>query len=64
MRPSLVKDLIIGWNRVPIRRDEGKVWRTVPSICSGQSGRNRLVFENEEFSLNRLKRAFVFSLCS
>lgn len=34
------------------------------SVLDNQKGRNRMVFENVEFYLNRLKRTFVFSLFS
>ena len=78
MPSLLVRDLIIGWNIayqkkkkkgwniIPVRKDERKIWKAA-SYCllwAIWKERNRLVFENEEFSLNRLKRYFVYSLCS
>ena len=37
--PLLVKGPIIGWNRIPVRKDERKVWRAVRSVFSRQFGR-------------------------
>ena len=37
--PLLVKDLIIGLKRIPVRKDERKVWRAAPYVCYGQFGR-------------------------
>ena len=58
----LVKDLIIGWNSIPIRKGERKAWRAAPLnlLWAIWKERNRIVFESEEFSLNKLKRAFLF----
>ena len=62
--PLLVKDLIIGWNSIHVRKGEKKAWKTAPLslLWSILKERNIVVFESEEFSLNKLKRAFVFSL--
>ena len=66
MPPRLIKDWFFGWNNFPVRKSERKAWRAAPFCLfrAIRKERNRVVFENEEFSLNRLKSVFVYSFCS
>ena len=64
--PLMTKDVIISWNKIPLRKDDRKISRA--TLCSLfwaiWKERNKVVFEDEQFSLSRLKFFFVFSLCS
>ena len=64
--PFLVKDLILGWLQLPLRKKDAKLWRTVPLclIWAIWKERNRVVFEDEAFSKTRLKSCFLFSFSS
>ena len=65
--PRLVKDFIICWNKLPMRKDKRRISST--ALCSLfwaiWKERNKVVFEDDVFSLSRLKNCFVhYSLCS
>ena len=64
--PLLVKDLIICQNKIPIRKNERKISRTTLCclFCAIWKEMNKVIFENEEFSLSRLKSFFVYTLYS
>ena len=64
--PWLIKDWFFGWNNFPLRKSERKAWRAAPFCLFWAiwKERNRVVFEIEEFSLNKLRSAFVYSFCS
>ena len=66
MPPWLIKDWFFGWNNFRIKKSERKAWRVAPFCLFWAilKERNRVVFENEEFSLNRLRSTFVYSICS
>ena len=62
----VIKDWFFSWNSIPIRKSQRKAW-SAATFClfwAIWKERNRVVFENEEFSLNRLRSAFVYSFCS
>ena len=64
--PSLVKELILGWVRLPLKKKETKLWRAAP-LCllwAIWKERNSIVFEDERFSFERLKSFFFRSLCA
>ena len=56
--PLLVKDLMLGWLRLPLRKKDLKLWRAVPLylIWAIWKERNRVVFEDDGFSRTRLKK--------
>ena len=62
----MTKDVIISWNKIPLRKDDCKISRA--TLCclfwSLWKERNKVVFEDEQFSLSKLKFFFVYSLCS
>ena len=64
--PWMTKDVIISWNKIPLRKDDCKISRA--TLCylfwAIWNERNKVVFEDEQFSLSRLKIFFVYSLCS
>ena len=64
--PWLIKDWFFGWNNFPLRKSERKAWRAAPFCLFWAIWKemNRVVFEIEEFSLNKLRSAFVYSFCS
>ena len=64
--PFMVKDLMLGWLRLPLRKKDAKLWRAVPLclIWAIWKERNRVVFEDKAFSKTRLKSCLLFSLCS
>ena len=64
--PWPIKDWIFGWINFPVTKSERKAWRAAPFCLFWAiwKERNRVVFENEEFSLHRLRSAFVYSFCS
>ena len=64
--PLLVKDLILGWDRLPSRKKEYMLWRAAP-LClmwTFWKERNIIIFEDDCFSLDRPKPLFLRSLCS
>ena len=58
--------LVFWLEQFPYQKSEKKAWRATPFCLFWAilKEMNRVVFENEEFSLNRLKSAFVYSFCS
>ena len=62
----LIKDWFFGLNSIPVRKSERKPWRAAPFslFWAIWKERNRVLFENEEFSLNKLRSVFVYSFCS
>ena len=55
--PQLVQDFIICWNKPPMRKDERRISRA--ALCclfwAIWKERNKVVFEDDVFSLSRLK---------
>ena len=64
--PLRARDLLLGWNLVPIRNKARKLWKAAP-LClfwAIWKERNRVVFEDDSFSYDRLKLYFINSLIS
>ena len=64
--PLLVKDLILGWIRLPLRKKDSRLWKAAP-LCllwAIWKERNSVIFEDDCFSFSRLKSFFLRSLCS
>ena len=61
-----MKDLLIEWNSLPLRKKDEKLWLAAPLslFWAIWKERNRIVFEDATFFLNRLKLSFVSSLNS
>ena len=64
--PCLAKDHFSGWNYFPISKRTKRVWRAAPLslLWAIWKERNIIVFENENFCLNRLKLSFISTLIS
>ena len=57
---------MLGWIRLPLRKKDSKPWKATP-LCllwAIWKERNNVIFEDDFFSLSRLKSFFLRSLCS
>ena len=64
--PSSVKEVLLGWHGLFIGKKRRKIRRTTP-LClfwAVWKERNKIAFENEEFSIQRLKYFFVCNFWS
>ena len=64
--PFSVRDTLIGWHEFNLGKKRRKVWKTTP-LClfwAVWKERNRIAFDNEDFSIHRLKNSFVCNLWS
>ena len=64
--PRLAKVLLLGWNYFPISKKTKRLWRAAPLslFWAIWKERNKIVFEDETFCLNRLKLSFLSTLTS
>ena len=62
----LGRDLLMGWKATPIKKLDRKIWMAAPLylIWAIWKERNKVVFENAEFSVPRLMNFFVLSIWS
>ena len=62
--PYSVRDTLCGWSGFNMGKKRIKVWKAAPSCIfwAVWKERNRIAFDNEELSLNRLKNTFVCNL--
>ena len=62
--PTTVKEMHLGWNGTFVGKKRKGVWRASP-LClfwTVWKARNKLAFEEEELSIQRLKFSFVYFL--
>ena len=64
--PYLDRDLLMGWKATPIKKPDIKIWLAAPLylIWAIWKEMNKVVFENAEFSIPRLKNTFVLTIWS
>ena len=64
--PFFPRDLLLGWKGIRVRRDDKKIWLAAPYCLFWViwKERNKIVFENEDLSLQRLKNSFVYCFYS
>ena len=62
--PYSVRDTLSGWSGFNMGKKRRKVWKAAPSCIfwAVWKERNRIAFDNEELSMNRLKNSFVCNL--
>ena len=61
-----VKDTLLGWSDSFVDKKRGKIWRAAP-LClfwTMWKERNRIAFDNEALSIQRLKTSFACNLFS
>ena len=64
--PATVKEMLLGWNGTFVGKKRKGVWRASP-LClfwTVWEARNKVAFEEEELSIQRLKFSFVYFLWS
>ena len=62
--PSSARDTLIEWRGFMLGKKHRKVWKAAP-LClfwAVWMERNRIAFDNEDFSVHRLKNSFVCNL--
>ena len=64
--PATVKEMLLGWNRTFVGKKRKGVWRASPLslFWTVWKARNKVAFEEEELSIQRLKFSFVYFLWS
>ena len=62
--PYSVRDTLSGWSGFNMGKKHRKVWKVAPSCIfwAVWKERNKITFDNEELSMNRLKNSFVCNL--
>ena len=66
MLPSSVRETLLSWHGSFVGKKRKKVWRVAPlyKFWTVWKARNRLAFNDDVLSIERLKYFFVFSLWS
>ena len=62
--PATVKEMVLGWDGTFVGKKRKGVWRASP-LClfwTVWKARNKVAFEEEELSIQRLKFSFVYFL--
>ena len=64
--PFSVRQVLLAWQGTKVGKKRKKVWRAMPLFLfwAVWCERNRVVFDNETFSIYRLKNSFICSLWS
>ncbi|WKA03436.1 hypothetical protein VitviT2T_021543 [Vitis vinifera] len=64
--PLTVRDTLLGWSASFVDKKRGKTWRAAPLslFWTVWKERNRIVFDNEALSIQRLKNSFVCNIFS
>ena len=64
--PFSVRQVLLAWQGTKVGKKRKKVWRAMPQCLfwAVWCERNRVVFDNETFSIYRLKNSFICSLWS
>ena len=64
--PATVKEMLLGWNETFVGKKRKGVWRASPLrlFWTVWKARNKVAFEEEELSIQRLKFSFVYFLWS
>ena len=64
--PLLVRETLFGWYGSFVGKKRQNVWKTTPLCIFWMVWKeiNRIAFENEEFSIQRMKNSFVYSYWS
>ena len=64
--PATVKEMLLGWNGTFVGKKRKGVWRASPLrlFWTVWKARNKVAFEEEELSIQRLKFSFVYFLWS
>ena len=61
-----IRDLMMGWSTFPIRKEAKKLWKAALSslLWAVWKERNRVTFDNLNFSSHRIKHSFISSITS
>ena len=62
MFPSSIRETLLGWNGSFVGKKRKTVWRADP-LCivrTVRKARNRIAFEDEVLSIQRLKTSFLY----
>ena len=64
--PLQIKDLMMGWSTFPIRKEAKKLWKAAlySLLRAIWKERNRVTFNNLNFSPYRIKHSFISSITS
>ena len=64
--PFWVNDLMVGWTNFPIRKKAKNLWKAAlfSLFWAIWKERNKVVFDNDNFSPGRLKNSFIAYLTS
>ena len=64
--PLSVKEVLLGWHDSFVGKKRRKVWRAAPLCLFWMvwKERNRITFDNDDFSIQRLKYSFVSNFWS
>ena len=59
-----IRDLMMGWSTFPIRKEAKKLWKAALSslLWAVWKERNRVTFDNLNFSSHRIKHSFISSI--
>ena len=66
MFPSSVRETLLRWNESFMGKKHKKVWRVSPLriFWTVRKARNKIAFEGDMLSIQRIKGSFAYLLCS